>query len=153
MLLILEKILHIAKYLELIISFAPFEISQKHLLNKAAAALGRIAVDETHYMKSMELMSLIEKWLLDLSMDVTGNVDFTKISPDSILKASGMEFSDDYDYNLDTFGGNVRDDVFALASELPTEMLEEFSKELGQILDLYVSKELSTYKFKSLSKS
>ena len=35
--------------------------------------------------------------MLDLSMDLSGNFDFAKISADNLIKSSGVEFADVYD--------------------------------------------------------
>lgn len=66
------------------------------------------------------------------------HIDEARKTPEGILKFVEVEFSDDYDYNLNTFSGNVRNDVFALAAELPVEMLEEFSKKIDD--ETYKSK-------------
>ena len=92
-----NKILSAEKYMEVIDSFVPFDINQKSLINKVAARLSCFAVDESHYVNTMELISVIESYLMDLSANIIGNIDFTKLSPENIIKNSGIEFIGEYE--------------------------------------------------------
>lgn len=44
-----------------------------------------------------ELITLLESYLLDLSVELTGNIEFPKITWENIIKAAGVEFADNYD--------------------------------------------------------
>lgn len=91
-----NRVLDISKYAELLTQFIPFEINQKSLLNKVMVRFQQVAMDEQHYCVTSELLSTIESYLLDLSVELTGNLKFVKTGWDSILKAIGVEFEDDY---------------------------------------------------------
>lgn len=62
----------------------------------------------------------------------------TKQDSETILKYLETEFTNDYDFNFDTFGGNVGDQVFELAEQLPYDMLEKFASRFHD--DLYAPK-------------
>lgn len=91
------KELAIDKNSELLTQFVPFDINAKSLITKLLSVFEKTAVNETFYMKTMELMSNVERYLFELSMETTGDVEFTKLSIGSILKATGIQFRDDYD--------------------------------------------------------
>lgn len=91
-------IIGIDKNLELHSSFVPFDINQKTLINKVISGIQKLAVDEKNYVKTMELLGEIERYLLNISMDLSGDLDFTKVTADNLIKSSGVEFSNDYDH-------------------------------------------------------
>lgn len=107
-----NKILSIAKYTELISQFVPFDINQKNLLTKITARMQHIAVDESHYMRTNELMGLLERYFMELSVEMVGNLDFPKVTADAMIKASGIHIDDLYD-NL----GEKLLDYFELVQE------------------------------------
>lgn len=92
-----DKVLPLEKYTELIAQFVPFNINQKSLVNKLIARICDVAVDSDHFMQTTELMTSIEQYCMGLCLNLSGNIDFTKITSDNIIKASGVEFVDDYD--------------------------------------------------------
>lgn len=91
-----NKILPIHKHLEILSQFIPFEINRKKLLSKICSALEEKAISDEYYYQTTELMNKIEKYLLELSFDFTCNISFENIGIASLIKASGMEISDDY---------------------------------------------------------
>lgn len=91
-----DRVLTIGKNLELISQFVPFEMNRRPLVNKAISILQQIAYDETHYLNTVELMSEIERYMLSLSMEATGNLGFSEVTVEAIVKACGIAFADDY---------------------------------------------------------
>lgn len=57
----------------------------------------KLAMDEEHYYKTSELITLLESYLLDLSVELTGNIELSKITWENTIKAVGVEFADNYD--------------------------------------------------------
>lgn len=57
----------------------------------------KLAMDEGHYYQTNELITLLESYLLDLSVELTGDIEFSKITWENIIKAAGVEFADNYD--------------------------------------------------------
>lgn len=57
----------------------------------------KLAMDEEHYYQTSELITLLESYLLDLSVELTGNIALLKITWENTIKAVGVEFADNYD--------------------------------------------------------
>lgn len=57
----------------------------------------KLAMDEEHYYQTSELITLLELYLLDLSVELTGNIELSKITWENTIKAVGVEFADNYD--------------------------------------------------------
>ncbi len=92
-----NQVIAISKYAELITQFTPFEINHKNLLNKVVAEMQKIAVDELHYMKTQQIVSEWERYLIDLSTEMVGNLNFSKVLADTLIKSAGIEFDDIYE--------------------------------------------------------
>ena len=54
-------------------------------------------MDEEHYYQTSELITLLESYLQDLSVELTGNIELSKITWENTIKAVGVEFADNYD--------------------------------------------------------
>ena len=91
------RVLDIAKNLELLSQFVPFELNKKSLITKVTACMEKLSVDSAHYEKTMELLSTLEAYMYDLSFGLTGDIAVTKINSGAVIKAVGVEFEDDYD--------------------------------------------------------
>ncbi len=91
-----DKPMLIDKNLELHSLFAPFTINQRGILNKVIAKMSEISVDPEHYQETSELISEIERYCLNLSFSLEGDFVFSKISPEAVIKASGVEIADDH---------------------------------------------------------
>lgn len=86
----------IAKRLELIYDFIGLEMNRKTLLNKAIAVMDKTALDEEHYLAAQELISKIQSFIRECSFNLRCNIIAGKISINSMLKAAGVAFADDY---------------------------------------------------------
>lgn len=89
--------LQISKSLELFSQFVPFELNKKILINKVINRMQNLAMDEEHYYQTNELITLLESYLLDLSVELTGDIEFSKITWENIIKAVGIGFTENYD--------------------------------------------------------
>lgn len=107
-----NKILQTDKVLEMLEQFVPFEINRKQLINKVIYEISHIAMDDTHYAKTMELLSEIESYGMDLAFELVGDINFSKVGIEAILKAIGVEFTDEY-----TCLGEKIIDYFELVTE------------------------------------
>lgn len=107
-----DKLLSFAKNGEVLSQFVPFDMNKKALLTKITAKLNQLAVTEQFYERTQELLTEWEKYLIELSMELIGNFEFSKISADSMLKAAGLQIDDQYD-NL----GEELLDYFELVQE------------------------------------
>lgn len=92
-----DKVIPIAKNLEVISQFIPFEINQKGLVSKIMNEMQKLAVNEGHFVQTTTLLAEWERFLLELSTELTGNFNFSKINIESLIKASGLELDNAYD--------------------------------------------------------
>lgn len=67
------------------------------MINKVINRMQKLAMDEEYYYQTNELITLLESYLLDLSVELTGNIEFSKITWENTIKAVGIEFADNYD--------------------------------------------------------
>ncbi len=92
----------IRKNIELIETFALFDINTKSLLSKVYTSLETAALDEEHYIRSQELMANIEQYLNELGDILEFDLDYNKLSIDSIIKAVSPRLSMCYNSPLET---------------------------------------------------
>ncbi len=90
----------IAKYLDLTLSFVPFELNRKSLLNKILASLEKTAQNETFFLKTQELLSHAENYMSDLSFEQLCELEFDKLSVSSLLKAFGIRIYEEEQTSL-----------------------------------------------------
>ena len=92
-----NKPLTFAKSAEMHSLFVPFDMNTKSLLTKINARLVQMALDDKYHMRTMDLLAQWERYMLDMSIDMVGNVELTKLSVDSLIKAAGVKVDDAYD--------------------------------------------------------
>lgn len=92
-----NKPIAMAKNAEILTDFINFNLNQKSLLNKVCAAMEEVAVTPEHYMATQELLAEIEHRIDEWTFGFDCNVVVSKISVANLLKAVGVEFSDDYE--------------------------------------------------------
>lgn len=90
-----------SQHAELIDSILSFQLGRKTLLNKAISRLESVALSETFYARTVELLSNLECLFADLAFDLPCDVVCAKMNIGSILKAAGVEFCDDYENDLE----------------------------------------------------
>ena len=93
-----DKQLPMNKYIEVIDRFIPFNINRKSLLTKITSEIEKRALEPDHYAETTELLSKIEKLLMDVSNELS-NIDivFENITVSNLIKFSGMGISEDYE--------------------------------------------------------
>lgn len=92
-----NQILKMNKYAEMILQFVPFDLNRKTLINRIISHMEKIAVDVMHFEKTNELLAAWEKYCIDLEFELPIDLEFTKISIDTLLKASGVMLSNEYE--------------------------------------------------------
>lgn len=92
-----DKPIRIAKSMEVLDRFVPFSINKKRLINKIASELEKKAVNPELYPDTLEILSRIEKYLLDISQEMIGDLLFDNVNIASLIKASGVSLSEEYD--------------------------------------------------------
>ncbi len=106
------------KKCELISQFAPFDINRKNLLTKISSVMVKKTAEEKFFMRTSEILADLERYLMEISFDMAGNFEFTKISADSLVKASGLQIENNYDLL-----GEKLLDYFELVREYDSEKL------------------------------
>ena len=59
-----NKVLPMAKHIELLTRFVPFDMNQKSLITKMTTRMQNIAVDESHYLETKEMIGKWEQYLI-----------------------------------------------------------------------------------------
>lgn len=81
--------------IELITTFVPFDINEKRLISKINTILEREALNEIHYMETMNLLSMIEMYMGELSNNLPCIIDYKSINITALIKMCGIEITDD----------------------------------------------------------
>lgn len=89
-----ERPVDISKYADITVQFAPFQINRKSLLTKLYSALEKRAVQAENYIKSEEMLSEIEKYMLYLAEELPFEINCQKLSITSIIKAVAPEIDE-----------------------------------------------------------
>lgn len=92
-----NQVLPVSKCAELITQFTPFEMNHKNLISKVVSKMQKVAVDEQHYLKTQQMLSEWERYLMEISIDLVGNFNFSKTLTDTLIKSAGVEFDDTYE--------------------------------------------------------
>lgn len=92
-----NQIVKTDKYLEQITQFVPFDLNKKTLINKIVANMQNIASDESHLTQTNEVLAAWEKLCMDIEFELNANIDFYKISAETLIKSAGVTIADDYD--------------------------------------------------------
>ena len=90
------KTLAISKWVELVDNCIHFELNRKSLLTKVCAAMERTAVSEAFFLKTSELLSVLENYVDELAFELPGDIVCEKCSVTGILKGVGISLRDDY---------------------------------------------------------
>ncbi|MCI8589934.1 MAG: type II-A CRISPR-associated protein Csn2 [Clostridiales bacterium] len=91
-----NKILDMTKNIEIISEFVHFDINKKTLLSKIISSMENAALNSTQYLKTQELLSVLENAVADWSFDFSCDIIPTKLSVPAILKSIGIELKNDY---------------------------------------------------------
>lgn len=90
-----ERPVEISKYADITVQFAPFQINRKSLLTKLYSLLERRAVQPENYLKSEEMLSTIEQYMLCLADELPFEINCQKLSIGSIIKAISPEIDEE----------------------------------------------------------
>ena len=90
-----NKPVEFSKYADVTTQFAPFNINRKSLLTKLCACLEQRSVDTENYIKTGELLSLIEKYIMDLAEELPFEISCQKLSMGQIIRAISPEIEEE----------------------------------------------------------
>lgn len=85
-----NKPIQMQKGVEILSEFAPFCFSSKVIQNKIASLLAKQAMDEDHWLRSGEIISMIENYIGELAIDLPCEIDCTKLSFEGLIKSAGV---------------------------------------------------------------
>ncbi len=85
----------ISKNADIIESFAPFDMNSKSVISKITSIMEKTAMDESHFLKTSQMLTDIERYMNDLSFDLPFDVECKKMSMSSIIKAVSVTVADD----------------------------------------------------------
>lgn len=91
-----DQPIDVSKNVELLMQFVPFNINKKALLTRLCSVTERIAVSPEYYEMSMEQISGLEKFLIEITNQLTGSIVFSKMTINNLIKSAGLEFEEDY---------------------------------------------------------
>lgn len=80
-----------AKHIEAITCFVPFEMNRKTLISGMLQRFEKRAVDSEHFFHTSEIMRLIETYLDKITEDSDCELCYSKLNISSIIKAAGIE--------------------------------------------------------------
>lgn len=106
-----------AKNAEIINEFINFDINSKTVLSKLISKMENNALYGENYQRSVELLSTIENYLIDMSFDFPCSISFPKLGLSSLIKSSGAVIESD---------GNISErisDYMELVTELDKRKL------------------------------
>lgn len=109
-----NKVLRVDRNVEQITQFIPFDLNHRNLLNKMIGSMQKTAINDD-YIKTKEILGMWEKYMMELSLGMPGNIIFSKITEEALIKAAGPEFADEYE----TLGEKLIDYI---------ELVEEYDK-------------------------
>jgi len=90
-----ENIISIEKNLELITDYFPFDINSKKLLAKIIAQIEKQAVSPEYFDRTQKLLGTLEKYCYDLAFELALDLDFSRLTVSSLLKAVAPHLRDD----------------------------------------------------------
>ena len=85
------------KNCEIMVSFVPFEINRKSIINHIIALIEKTAMNEVNFQRSQKLLAELENFICDLSFENDYHIEFSKLNISSILKAVGVCLQEDYE--------------------------------------------------------
>lgn len=96
-----KAIVSMSKKAVFIDDFIPFRINSKALLTKISSALEKASVSEKNFMRTAELLNLIENYFDELCLDFPYTIECTKLNISSLIKSVSITLVDDYKNSLE----------------------------------------------------
>lgn len=89
-----DKPVEFGRYADVTVQFAPFQINRKSLLTKLYAALEQKAMLAENYHETGELLGKIERYVFQLAEDFPFEINCTKLTIGTIIKAISPEIEE-----------------------------------------------------------
>lgn len=89
-----DKPVELSKYADIIVQFAPFELNRKSLLSKLHSTLEKKARSSDNYVKTVEILGELERYMLHLSEDLPFEISCQKLAIEPVIKALSPEIEE-----------------------------------------------------------
>lgn len=86
-----DRPMEFCKYADVTVQFAPFQLNRKSLLTKLYSALDKKAVLAENYLMTEELLGNLERYIFQLSEELTFEISCKKLSIGTIIRALAPE--------------------------------------------------------------
>lgn len=96
-----NRILPFDRHAELIDSFLRFQLGRKPLLTRLTNRLETVAMEEDHYLRTVQFTGELEKYIMELSMDLPCDIYCSKMNFGGILRAVDVDIVDDHESDLE----------------------------------------------------
>lgn len=96
-----NKVLPFDRHAEMIDSFLHIQLGRKPLLTKLTNRLETLAMEGDNYFQTVQFTSALERYIMDLSMDLPCDVFCSKMNFGGILRAVGVDIVDDHENDLE----------------------------------------------------
>lgn len=91
-----NKPCNVAKKVEILNQFVPFELNTRTILSHLNTELERISLTEDYYEGSMKTLSELENHINTLCNELPFEISITKMNMSSLIKSVGVEIRDDF---------------------------------------------------------
>lgn len=96
-----DRILPFDRHAELVDGLLRFRLGSKPLLTRLTNRLEALAMEEERYLRTAQLTGELEKYIMELSLDLPCGVYCSKMSFGGILRAAGVDIVDDHESDLE----------------------------------------------------
>lgn len=97
----LDKPISFYKYVDIISDPLSFELNNRKIMTKMLSAMEKCSLEGVYYEQTHKLMSQIESYINELSLNFDADIVCKDISFQHILKAVGLSVADDYERLID----------------------------------------------------
>lgn len=97
-----NKILPIKKHIDILYQFTPFEINTKTILNHIHSKMYKQAMNEENYVKTAELLSIIQRYMEELCFDMPIEMEYQKLEISSVIKSIHPTIANDNSNDIET---------------------------------------------------
>lgn len=89
-----DKPVEFSRFTDVTLQFAPFQLNRKSLLTKLYTSLEQNALKAENYMRTVELLGELEKYIHHLAEDFPFEIDCAKIAIGPIIRAFSTEIDE-----------------------------------------------------------
>lgn len=91
-----DKIVSFSKHADIITDVLSLELNNRKILSKIISAMEKRSVDSVYYERTQQLLSQIETYINELSLEFNAEIECEEMTMQHILKAAGIAVTDEY---------------------------------------------------------